>query len=61
MAEILANIDGYKTYIGASIAGVAGFCLIMGWITQETFESLLAIAGGVSIYGLRSAMKKMEK
>jgi len=53
--------DGYKTKIGVAIIFVAGGLKALNKIDEETYKLLLTFGGAVSIYGLRDAIKKIEK
>lgn len=58
--DILNKIDGYKTYIGATIIFIAGGLHALGHIDRELMEAIIAIGGSIGIYGLRHAISKMK-
>jgi hypothetical protein len=54
-------LDGYKTKIGVVIIFVAGGLKALNKIDEETYKLLLTFGGAVSVYGLRDAIRKLEK
>jgi len=60
MKKILAFFDGKKSYIGGAILFLSGGLLAIKVIDQQTFEILAAIAGTITVYGVRDAIKKLE-
>jgi len=54
-------LDGFKTKIGVAIIFVAGGLKALNKIDEETYKLLLTFGGAVSIYGLRDAIRKLEK
>jgi len=60
MKKILAFFDGKKSYIGGAILFLSGGLLAIKVIDQQTFEILAAIAGAITVYGVRDAIKKLE-
>lgn len=52
------KLNGYKTYIGAAIIFVAGGLKALNLIDEGIFQTALAVGGAISVFGLRSAMKK---
>lgn len=61
MNKITTLIDGHKTRIGAVGIFVVGGLYALGVIDQTEFEKIIAILGAWTAYGLRSAIKKVEK
>ena len=53
-------LDGKKTYLGAAALFISGGLLAIKVIDQETFEILAVIAGSITAFGIRSALKKLE-
>jgi predicted thioredoxin/glutaredoxin len=60
MKKITDFFSGKKTYIGTAIVFVAGGLLAIKAIDQRTFETIVAIGGAIAVYGLRSAIRKLE-
>lgn len=58
--KFIKKLEGYRTYIGAAIVFVAGGLKALNLIDQATFEAIVAVGGAISVFGLRSAIKRME-
>ena len=54
-------LDGHKTHLGALIVFVVGGLHASGKIDDETMKLIIAFGGAVSIYGIRDAIRKVEK
>jgi len=59
--ELVDKLDGKKSYIGGAILFLAGGFLALDVIDQKLFEIIAAIAGAISIYGLRNAVSKIKR
>ena len=64
-AILLTFINGYKTYLSASLAVASGIAMILTKNYQggiaEIFQAMTLVFGGTSIVGLRHAVAKLEK
>lgn len=58
--NIWGFLDGKKTYIGSAVIFVAGGLKALGKIDDSTFSWLVAIGGAISVYGIRSAIRKIK-
>jgi hypothetical protein len=62
---LLSTLDGYKTYLFATLAVLCGLIRLISndhcGEVSETFEALMLVFGGVSIVGLRHAVAKVAK
>ena len=54
-------LEGKKSFIGALVIFVAGGLKALGKIDDKTFQWIVTIGGAISVYGLRQALKEMEK
>jgi hypothetical protein len=63
-AFLLLVVNGYKTYLSAILAVVAGLGMILtkdyAGIVSQIFQALILIFGGTSVVGLRHAVAKLE-
>lgn len=57
--NIIAFLDGKKTYIGGGIVFIGGGLKALDIIDEETFKALLAIGGAITTYGIRHAIEKI--
>ena len=48
--------DGKKTYIAAALFIVLAGLKALGYVDESTYQTLLAVAGGLGLYGLRKAI-----
>ena len=60
MDKIIDFLDGKKTVIGAAVIFLAGGLKAIGKITEDQFQSLLAVGAAIAAIGLRMALKKLE-
>lgn len=56
MAQLLAALSGYKTYITAILLIVANVGVQFGWFTQEHVNLLNAILGPLGLAFLRQGV-----
>lgn len=49
-------LDGYGTFIGAGIIGIATALQALGILDQQQYETILGIAGAFTAVRLRSAI-----
>ena len=61
MKRIWSLLDGHKTHLGALIVFIAGGLNATGRIDEVTTKIIIAFGGAVAVYGLRDAIKKIEK
>ena len=53
-------LSGWKTYIAAILIGVVGAAAALGWITEETRNTLLVFLSAFVAGALRSGVKSAE-
>lgn len=51
-------LEGKKTYLMAVIMALLAFARGLGWLDQEQFELLLALAGSLGLAALRAGISK---
>ena len=51
-------LSGYKTYLFSGLVVLFSLMFAFGWIDTQTFEVLIGIFGGASIFALRAGVKK---
>jgi len=52
---MFTSFSGYRTYIFAAAGAAVVFCLLMGWVDNETADMLLAVLGFGGLAALRAA------
>lgn len=53
-------LSGWKTYIAAALAAFVAANKVLHLVPPEIETTILAIAGALGLYGLRSAIAKVE-
>jgi hypothetical protein len=53
-------LSGFKTYIFSGLVVLFSLFLAFGWISVETFEVLMGVFGGASMFALRVGIKKTK-
>ena len=63
-ASLLVLVNGYKTYVSATLAVISGLGMILTkdyeGVVSRIFQALALIFGGTSVVGLRHAVAKLE-
>lgn len=55
------TFSGYKTYVFSGLVALFALLFAFGWIDIKTFEVLMGIFGGASIFTLRAGVSKISK
>ena len=53
-------LDGKKTYLTAGMIAGCTFAKIVGWITEDQYQTILGLLGAFGLYALRDGIKKLE-
>jgi hypothetical protein len=54
----MKTLDGKKTYIGIALLFILGGLKAIGAVDENTYSTLLPFIGGLTAFGLRSALSK---
>lgn len=54
-------LDGYKTYIAAMLAAFVAINGVFNIVDKQTETMILSLAAALGLYGVRSAIKKLEE
>jgi hypothetical protein len=57
----MQTLQGKKTYIVATVAGIALVAHLLGYIDRETFQAVLVALGIGGIVTLKAGMNRIEK
>jgi len=51
-------LSGKKTYLVATLLGLASFALAMGWLDRDQFELIAGLLGSLGLAALRDGVNK---